>query len=174
MLYTLCHLERTFSISARTLVLCVQLSKRKRNIVCWRGNDIIWGVGSWKFHLVRVMKQQSHKITHPVHQQIMEKIYWHFFEIVLGVKIRCRTSYAAPSSSSEEELAHVALWLITKEKESCPVMTKSGKMTKLREKAQSSSQYPKRNASPTLCSAVHAALFQAAWLTAGLACWLQW
>ena len=39
-----------------------------------------------------------------------------------------------------------------------------------RESADPSSQYPKRNASPTLCSVTHAALFQAAWLTAGLAC----
>ena len=39
-----------------------------------------------------------------------------------------------------------------------------------RESTDSCSQHPKRNASPTLCSAAHAALFQAAWLTAGLAC----
>ncbi len=39
-----------------------------------------------------------------------------------------------------------------------------------RESTETSSQYPKRNASPTSCSAVRAALFQAAWLTAGLAC----
>lgn len=39
-----------------------------------------------------------------------------------------------------------------------------------RESTDPSSQDPKRNASPTLCSVIHAALFQAAWLTAGLAC----
>lgn len=39
-----------------------------------------------------------------------------------------------------------------------------------RESADSSSRDPRRNASATLCSAARAALFQAAWLTAGLAC----
>lgn len=69
------------------------------------------------------------------------------------------------------KMVRAALWLITKEKKSRPAMTKSGEMTKLREKAQSLPlSIQKRNASPTLCSAAHAALFQAAWLTAGLAC----
>lgn len=89
--------------------------------------------------------------------------------IVFDVKTYLGEVFAAPSSSSGEEMMLPALCHQT----TAPLLhffCKSMSEKKKRESTDSYSRHPKRNASPTLCSAAHAALFQAAWLTAGLAC----
>lgn len=61
MLYIFCRLNKknfAYQHILRFYYMCrCGWVKEGKKIICRRGNDIIWGVGSWKFHLVRMMNQ---------------------------------------------------------------------------------------------------------------------
>lgn len=82
-----------------------------------RGNDIIWGVGFYTFCLESLTCSEIEPAI--LLDQASRVQYIDIFR-------NCRTSYAALSSSSEGETKYVALGLSRK------MMTKSGKLTKLR------------------------------------------